>query len=131
MGLALGLGLFLANLALAQTITQSDQKKAADSCCAMACCSHDSTVMKDSKEHSAKQESCCSGDSCSMKMKENARNQAAGAGCCGGCGDSCDMKMKDGAKNHADHSTMAGCCGCCGDSREMNMKEMKHKEKTN
>jgi hypothetical protein len=103
LGLALGLGLLLSNLAFAQTITQSDQKKATDSCCAMACCSHDSTSMKDAKEHSSKHESCCSGESC-------------------------DMKMKDGAKNHA---AGAGCCGCGGDSCEMNMKDMKQKEKTN
>lgn len=106
LGLALGLGLFLSNFAFAQTITQNDQKKAADSCCAMARCGHDSASMKDSKEHSSKHDSCCSGDSC-------------------------DMKMKEGAKNHADDLAMAGCCGCCGDSCDMNMKEMKHKEKTN
>lgn len=106
LGLALGLGLLLSNLAFAQTITQSDPKKAAESCCAMACCNHDSASMKDAKEHSAKHEGCCNGDSCQMKMKE-------------------------GAKNHAADSTMAGCCGCCGDSCETNMKDMKHKEKTN
>ena len=106
MGLALGLGLVFSSFAFAQTVTQSDQKKTSDSCCAMACCSHDSASMKDAKEHSAKPESCCAGDSCKMKMKE-------------------------GAKSQMDHSTMAGCCGCCGDSCDMNMKEMKHKEKTN
>jgi hypothetical protein len=129
LGLALGLGLLLSNFAFAQTITQSDQKKAADSCCAMACCSHDSASMKDAKEHSAKHESCCEGDSCSMKMKEDAKNHAdhaTMAGCCGCCGDSCDMKMKEGAKNHP---AGTNCCGCCGDSCEMNMKEMKNKEK--
>lgn len=158
LGLALGLGLVLSNVGFAQTITQADQKKTTESCCAMACCSHDSASMKDAKEHSSKHESCCGGDSCNMKMKDGAKNHADDstmAGCCGCCGDSCDMKMKDGAKNHADHSTMAGCCcssdscdmkmkesaknhaagtgccSCCGDSCEMNMKDMKHKEKTN
>jgi hypothetical protein len=134
LGLALGLGLFLSNLAFAQAMTQSDQSKTADSCCAMACCSHDSTSMKDSKEHSSKHESCCSGDSCDMKMKEGAKNHSADstiAGCCGCCGDSCDTKVKDGTKSQMDHSTMSGCCGCCGDSCQTNKKEMKHKEKTN
>jgi hypothetical protein len=119
LGLAFGLGLVLSSFAFAQTITQGDQKKTAESCCAMTCCSHDSASMKDAKEHSSKHEGCCSGDSCNMK------NHAAGASCCC-CGDSCDMKMKDSAKNHA---AEAGCCCCSGDSCEMNMK--KHKEKTN
>jgi hypothetical protein len=74
LGLALGLGLVLSSFAFAQTITQGDQKKTTESCCAMACCSHDSTSMKNAKEHSAKHESCCSGDS---------------------SGDSCEMHMKD------------------------------------
>jgi hypothetical protein len=133
LGLALGLGLLLSNFAFAQTITQSDQKKAADSCCAMACCSHDSASMKDAKEHSSKPESCCAGDSCNMKMKEGEKNQtnnSSTTGCCGCCGDSCDMKMKEGAKQ-MNHSGMAGCCGCCGDSCDMKMKDMKQREKTN
>jgi hypothetical protein len=127
LGLALGLGLFLSNLAFAQTIMQSDQKKTTESCCAMACCSHDPAAMKDAKEHSSKHESCCGRDSCNMNMKDGAKNHAAGstmAGCCGCCGDSCEMKRKDGAKNHA---AATGCCGCCGDSCETNRKEMKHK----
>jgi hypothetical protein len=123
-GLALGLSLVLSSLAFAQTITQGDQKKPTESCCAMACCSHDSTSMKDAKGHS-KHESCCGGDSCDMKMNDGAKNHTA-EGCCSGV--SCDMKKKDGAKNHA---AGAGCCCCSGDSCEMNMKDMKHKEKTN
>ena len=103
LGLALALGLLVANAGFAQTITQPDQKKSTDSCCAMACCSHDSAATKDAKEH-AKHEGCC--------------------------GDSCNMKMKDGAKQ-MNHTDMAGCCGCCGDSCDMNMKDMKHKEKAN
>jgi hypothetical protein len=103
LGLALALSLVLSSFAFAQTITQSDQKKATDSCCAMACCSHDSTSTKNAKEHSAKHESCCSGDSCEMKMKESMKN----------------------------HTAEASCCCCSGDSCEMNMKDMKHKEKTN
>jgi hypothetical protein len=158
LGLALGLGLLLANAGFAQTITQPDQKKATESCCAIACCSHDSASMKDAKEHSSKHEGCCGSDSCNMKMKNDARNHAADsnlAGCCGCCGDSCDTKMKDGATNHAtkaaccgccgdscdmkmkdgskhmNHSDMAGCCGCCGDWCAKNMQDTKHKEKAN
>jgi hypothetical protein len=129
LGLALGLGLLLSSFGFAQTITQTDQKKTSDSCCAMACCNHDSISKTDAKEHSAKHEGCCSGDSCNMKMKDGAKNHAAGAtmaGCCGCCGDSCDMKMKESAKAHA---AGAGCCCCGGDSCEMHMKDMKHKEK--
>ena len=102
LGLALGLGLILSSVGFAQTITQADQKRTTESCCAMACCSHDSASMKGHKEHSSKHESCC-GDSCDMKMKDSAKNHAAGAGC--------------------------SCCG--GDSCETNMNDMKHKEKTN
>jgi hypothetical protein len=133
LGLALALGLLLANAGFAQTITQADQKKITESCCSMACCSHDAAAsMKDAKEP-AKHEGCCGGDSCEMKMKAGAKqmNHSDMAGCCGCCADSCDMKMRDGAKSQMDHSTMAGCCGCCGDSCEKNMKDMKHKEKTN
>lgn len=149
LGLALGLGLLLSSVGFAQTITQADQKKTAESCCAMACCNHDGTSKKDAKGHSAKHESCCSGDSCDMKMKDAAKAHAAGTGCC--CGDSCDMKAKEGMRNHA---AGTGCCccsgdscdtkmkdgakahaagaGCCaGDSCEINMKDMKHKEKSN
>jgi hypothetical protein len=36
--------------------------------------------------------------------------------------------MKDCAKNQA---AGAGCCCCGGDSCEMNMTDMKNKEKTN
>ncbi|HZE62348.1 MAG TPA: hypothetical protein VE056_00630 [Pyrinomonadaceae bacterium] len=70
LGLAFGLGLVLSSFAFAQTITQADQKKTTESCCAMACCSRVSASMKDAKEHSSKQESCCSGDSCNMQLKD-------------------------------------------------------------
>jgi hypothetical protein len=150
LGLALGLGLLLSNAGLAQTITQSDQKKTTESCCAIACCYHDSASMEVTNEHSAKHESCYSGDSCNMKMKDGLKNRVAGAGCCGCGGDSSDMKMKDSAKNHAaeagcaccsgdscdmkmkdsakNHAAGAGCCCGSGDSCEMNMKDMKNKE---
>ena len=78
MGLVLGLGLALSSVGFAQNATQTDQKKEADSCCAMA--------------------SCCKGDSCSMKDHSNKNHMKAhssGDGCCCCGGDSCDMKMKD------------------------------------
>ena len=77
MGLVLGIGLVVSSVGFAQNATQSvDQKKDAESCCAMAA-------------------GCCKGDSCDMKMKHDAKNDAAKEGCCCCCGgDSCDMKMK-------------------------------------
>ncbi|HKO99474.1 MAG TPA: hypothetical protein VJU86_20910 [Pyrinomonadaceae bacterium] len=50
-----------------------------------------------------KAESCCKGDSCSMK----------------------DHAKKDGAMTHSGHE---GCCCCCGgDSCDMKMKEKENK----
>jgi hypothetical protein len=76
LGLVLGIGLALSSVGFAQNATQTgDQKREAESCCAMASC-------------------CCKGDSCDTKMKHDAKNQAAKEGCCCCNGDSCDMKMK-------------------------------------
>ena len=72
LGLVLGLSLAVSGLAFAQNTTQTDQKKEGESCC---------TMMKDGA------------DACDMKMKHDAKDPAAHAGCCCG-GDSCDMKMK-------------------------------------
>jgi hypothetical protein len=75
LGLVLGIGLAISSIGFAQNATQTvDPKKEAESCCAMAC--------------------CCHGDSCDMKMKHEATNQAAKDGCCCCGGDSCDLKMK-------------------------------------
>jgi hypothetical protein len=81
LGLVLGLGLALSGVGLAQTTTQTDQNKKAESCCAMESC-------------------CCRGDSCSMKhqgmehaKKEHSQHSQMDSCCCGG--DSCDMKMKE------------------------------------
>lgn len=80
LGLVLGIGLALSSVGFAQNTTQTvDQKKEAESCCAMASC-------------------CCKGDSCDMKMKHDAKNHAAKDGCCCCSGDSCDMKMKQDAQ---------------------------------
>ncbi|HSS22047.1 MAG TPA: hypothetical protein VLL54_18405 [Pyrinomonadaceae bacterium] len=70
MGLVLGLGLAVSGIAFAQ----NDQKKEAESCCAMASC-------------------CGQGDSCSMKDHKDQSANHAGCCCCGG--DSCDMKAHD------------------------------------
>lgn len=80
LGLVLGLGLAISSIGFAQTVTQTDQKKAPESCCAMeSCCKGDSCSMKEGKAHGAKGQSmthsskdgcCCGGDSCSMKMKD-------------------------------------------------------------
>ena len=93
--LVFALGLALSSVGFAQNPAPSDQKKEADSCCAMSCCSGDSclTMKHDQKNHAAKDASCC-GDSCST-MKHDASNQAAKEGCCCSSGDSCAMDMKD------------------------------------
>lgn len=85
LGLVLGLGLAVSSIGFAQTATQNEQKKEAESGCAMA--------------------SCCKGDSCSLKdhaNKKDMKTHAAKDGCCCCCGgDSCDMKkhaMKDQPK---------------------------------
>ncbi len=85
-GLVLGLGLAISSLGFAQTVTKTDQKTEAQSCCSMESC-------------------CCKSDSCSMKehaskdhMKTHATNDH-GCCCCGA--ESCDLKtheMKDKPK---------------------------------
>ena len=77
-GLVLSIGLALSGVAFAQNATQSQQKKEAESCCAMA--------------------SCCKGDSCSMKdhaQKEHSKEHSKDGSCCCCKGDSCKMKTKD------------------------------------
>ena len=100
LGLVLGLGLALSGVGFAQSITQTDNKKADASCCAMSCCSGDScaTMKHDDKDHS-KMGGCCGGDSCSMM--QHAKNHASKDSCC--CGsDSCAthlQEMKEKPKN--------------------------------
>jgi hypothetical protein len=82
LGLVLGLGLAISSIGFAQNVTQADQKKEAASCCAM--------------------ESCCKGDSCSMKehaKKDQSMTHSSHEGCCCCSGDSCDMKMKHDMKD--------------------------------
>jgi len=83
LGLVLGLGLAFSGIAFAQNTSQTDQKKEMQSCCAMK---------HDAKDHAAKDGCCCSGDSCDMNMKHDAKDAAKEGCCC--CSDSCDMKMK-------------------------------------
>jgi hypothetical protein len=73
-GLVLGVGLAVSSLGFAQNGAPTDQKKGAESCCAMASC-------------------CCKGDSCDLKMEPGAKEHSGGCCCCGG--DSCDMKKHE------------------------------------
>jgi len=82
LGLVLGLGLAFSGIAFAQNTSQTDQKKEMQSCCAMK---------HDAKDHAAEGSCCCSGGSCDMNMKHDAKDGTKEA-CC--CSDSCDMKMK-------------------------------------
>jgi hypothetical protein len=79
LGLVLGLGLAISSIGFAQNVMQTDQKKEAESCCAMESC-------------------CCKGESCSMKdhaKKDHSMTSSSKDGCCCCSGDSCNMKMKD------------------------------------
>ena len=86
---------------IAQTPAQGDQKKKAESCCAMeSCCTGDSCSMKeegttstgnDNSADAKKEHSCC-GESCDMKMKHDAKNHDKKHDCC-------KMKQKDKAKD--------------------------------
>jgi hypothetical protein len=70
LGLVVGLGLALSSIGFAQNATQPDQKKATESCCAMACCKGDSCDMKDHANKEHMKGCCCGGDSCDMKMHD-------------------------------------------------------------
>lgn len=80
LGLVLGLGLAVSSIGFAQNATQTEPKKDAQSCCAMACCKGDSCDMKvhANKNHMKSQTMqngkdggcCCSSDSCDMKKHE-------------------------------------------------------------
>jgi hypothetical protein len=76
LGLVLGIGLALSSVGFAQT-SQTDQKKEAESCCAMA-------------------SGCCKGESCDMKNKDHMKSHSStNGGCCCCSGDSCDMRTHD------------------------------------
>ena len=112
--LLFSLMLFAFTAGTAQTPSQGDQKKHAESCCSTescCCCSGDSCQMKEegkatatTADTTAKTDAkpdCCSGDSCKMKKKD--MNHADDHECCGCCADSCDMKMKHDATMKHDH----------------------------
>ena len=86
--LLLGLLLVAFAVATAQTPAQGDQKKKAESCCAM--------------------ESCCTGDSCEMKKDGESKKEGTEAkhDC---CGDSCDMSKHDAKMKH-DKDAKHECC---------------------
>jgi hypothetical protein len=121
LSLTMGLAMVFTAASFAQDPAQNDQKKQADSCCAMSCCDGDSCHVSDMKNHSEKA-SCCCGDSCDAKMKHDAKNHAAKGECCCCNGDSCDAKMKHDMKNHSDEKE--GNC-CSADSCKMKVKSTK------
>jgi hypothetical protein len=108
-------------ISVAQTTTQqSNQKKQAESCCAMdsCCCHNDSGAVKTGENGEAAKGGCC-GDSCSMKIKHHAKNDAVEtAGCC--CGDSCDMTAKQ------DATTQSAKPDCCAGHMSANHATTKH-----
>ena len=136
--LLIGMILVAFAISIAQTSgQQTNQKKQAESCCAMdSCCCHgDSCAMKTGENTDAAKSGCCSGDSCAMKTGEG--TDAAKTDCCGG--ESCNIKMKHDAKNHAktaagdmkkhdkkhdmkNHDMKDGCC-CCADSCDTKVKQ--------
>lgn len=146
LGLALGLGLSLLSVGLAQSATQSAQTTKTESCCAMAssckdckgesCSTKDHSKAehaKDPSAHPAKHGCCCSGDTCNTKTSDSQKHHSVMEGCCCCTGDSCSMNhemkdhaqkdhtKKDHAKMHAaTHADMDGCC-CSGDSCDMKM----------
>ena len=79
------------------------------------------------KPADASMESCCKGESCSMK-KEGAETGEAKEDC---CGDSCKLHHENG-KNNSNENAKADSAaheGCCGESCDMSKHE-KHDKKT-
>jgi len=81
LGLVLGLSIAIAGVGFAQSTTQTDPSKKADSCCCMSgrgdSCPmiKDGAMKHDAMKHGAMQSGkheccCCGGDSCDMKMKD-------------------------------------------------------------
>ena len=157
LSMALGVGLALSSVGLAQNTTQSARTSKTESCCAMASCCKDckgeSCSVKDhaKKEHakdpsanSGKHDCWCSGDSCNMKTQNSMNHHSANQGCCCCTGESCslndemkdlaqkDHMKKDHAKRHAAAAQAGkdGCCCCSGDSCDMKMMhDMQEKPK--
>ena len=122
LALLFGLVWMIGAAAIAQTATQSEQKKNADSCCAMdsCCCNGDSCDNPKQGDNESKACCCSTGDSCPMKDKESMKNHAEHGDCCCCSSDSCDMKMSGNMKDHpAEHHC------CCA----MKMKQEQTKPK--
>ena len=141
----IGMVLVAFAVSLAQTTSQqTNQKKQAESCCAMdSCCCHgDSCAMKTGEKTDAAG-GCCCGDSCDMKKKHDANHASKESCCCGDAhkttaqGDSknastkhqcCGAEMANNMtanhdmKNMKKHDMKDGCC-CCGDSCDMDKKK--------
>ena len=85
----LGLLLLAFAAGMAQTPAQGDQKKKAESCCAM-------------------ESGCCNDGSCPMK-KEGESSTEAKDSCCACCEESCDMAKHDANMKH-DKDHKGDCC---------------------
>ena len=88
--LLLGLLLIAISAGMAQTPAQGDKKEKPHACCSMeTCCKDGSCPMKEdgTADTEAKECSCCTGDSCEMKAKDDTKKDAC-----------CNMKHKHKAK---------------------------------
>ena len=87
LAMLLGLLLFASAAGMAQTPAQGDQKEKPHACCSMdtCCCKDGSCPMKQdgTANAEAKECSCCTGDSCEMKAKDDAKKESC-----------CNMKHK-------------------------------------
>jgi hypothetical protein len=91
LAMLLGLTLTASAMGMAQTPAQGDQKERTHACCAMDTCYKDgSCPMKEDGTASgeAKECSCCTGDSCQMKAKDDTAKDGTKKEAC------CNMKHK-------------------------------------
>lgn len=113
-----------------QTPQTGEQKKHAESCCAMesCCCKGDSCAMnKEGAETAEAKEGCCGGDSCKLhhanannNATANTDNKAGHEGC---CAESCDMSKHEGHDKKT-HKADGSCC-------KMKQKDAKKEAKVN
>jgi hypothetical protein len=101
LAMLLGLTLGASAMGMAQTPAQGDQKEKTHACCSMdTCCKDGSCPMKEdgTAGGEAKECSCCTGDSCQMKAKDDTAKDGTKKEAC------CNMKhknTKDKAKQKA------------------------------
>jgi hypothetical protein len=91
LAMLLGLTLTASAMGMAQRPAQGDQKEKTHACCAMdTCCKDGSCPMKEDGTASgeAKECSCCTGDSCEMKAKDDTAKDGTKKEAC------CNMKHK-------------------------------------